>query len=270
MQRFLRHALDLNNLRKAIGFGVFWRAIKSNLRLQILDSPQNLLAPTTDRLKILVLSPHPDDDVFACGGSLAKHARAGDKITIVYLCDGSKGTPEGIRDSSLVVKRKREAEEAARILDIEEVIFWGYKDGRLEANRISIKAASSLLKEIKPDIVYLPSFLDNHPDHRTSGEIFYRSVLQLEKDDYDRWPLVLMYEQWTPLFPNRLIDISDMIETKKQAVLAHQSQLKSRAYDQAILALNKYRAEMNGIKGYAEAFFACRVEIFKKLFELLR
>lgn len=270
MKKFIEYALNLNRLYKMFGFEALWQAAKSDLRLQILENPESLLPPTTDRISVLVLSPHPDDDVFACAGTLIKHSKAGAKTTVLYLSDGSKGTRESIRDSSLVVKRKREAESSAKIIGVGEVVFWGYKDSRLEANRTSVKAFTSLFREIKPDIVYLPSLLDGRPDHKATNDILYKSILELEKIQ-GKFPfLIIMYESWTPLFLNRLINISDVAEIKKQAMRCHESQLKSRAYDKAMMALNQYRAEANGLKGFGEAFFASSIEVYKKLYTLLK
>ncbi|MCL5794937.1 MAG: PIG-L family deacetylase [Patescibacteria group bacterium] len=265
MKKLLQQALSLNNLRKVIGLEIFWSAIKSNLNLQILDNPQSLLPPSHFHRKILFLSPHPDDDVFACGGTIYKHTKAGDKVTVLYLCDGSKGNLKGIRDSSLISKRKKEAQASAEIIGIEELIFWSYKDGKLESNSIALKGLKTLIDELKPEIIYVPSFLDNHPDHRATAEILYRVL----KNNTDLKTLIAMYELWTPFFPNRLIDISNVINIKKEAINAHITQLKSRGYEKVVLALNQYRAEINNIKGYAEAFFVSNPAIFKKLFEII-
>lgn len=269
IKKLFNQALGLNLLRKSLGRDLFYQAAKEDLRLKISDQPQDFLPPRQGHAKIMVLSPHPDDDVFGMGGTIAKHTKAGDEVSVLYFCDGSKGTPEGIRDSSLIGKRKNEAERAAKILGVKELIFWGYKDGSLGANATSTKALKSLILENKPDIVYLPSISDNHPDHLATNKIFYEVLASFSPDTLYKFPLVAMYELWTPLFPNRLININSVIEIKEKAISNHQTQLRSRNYSEAILSLNKYRAEMNGIKGYAEAFSVISSAIYKKLFELV-
>ncbi len=269
MKEILNKALSLNTLRKFVGNEIFFRAAKSNLKLAILDNPQNLLPPTTDKTKILALSPHPDDDVFSYGGTLAKHAKNGDDITIIYLCDGSKGTPEGIRDSSLATKRKKEAQEAAEKISVKELIFWGYKDDKLLANQTSIKAMISIILELKPDIIYVPSFLDDHPDHKQTNNILNFSFKNILAQNKNYNPLVLMSEVWSPILPNRIIDITNVIDVKKEAIKCHATQLKSRNYEKAMISLNQYRAQINGIDGYAEAFFALNARLYSKLFELI-
>mgnify|MGYP001230947510 CR=1 FL=1 len=146
-------------------------------------------------------------------------------------------------------------------MGIQKQIFFGYHDGKLAAGNSVIRALSDLIKEVKPDIIFVPSFLDNHPDHRVVNEILI-NVLSQEKFDGEIWA----YEIWTPLLPNRIINITDNIEAKKQAMAAHISQLKSRGYDKAILGLNQYRAEINNFSGFGEAYFAAKFEVYQKLY----
>jgi LmbE family N-acetylglucosaminyl deacetylase len=267
MKKLLKYALDLNNLRKTLGFNVLTNAMKSELRLQTLNNPSDLLPTSTDHANILVLSPHPDDDIFAIGGILHKFKKNGDNITILYFCDGSKGTPEGIRDSSLITKRKKESKDAEKVLGISNLIFWGYKDGQLALSRTSMKALYDLILETKPNIIFLPSLIDDHPDHRAACEIFYYAFFKYPEKSFNFPVLIAEYELWTPIFPNRVIDISDAINIKKEAILCHKTQLKSRSYDKAVISLNSFRAAINNMNGYAEAIFISNPSIYKKIFE---
>ena len=75
------------------------------------------------------------------------------------------------------------------------------------------------------------------------------------------------YEIWTPIFANRVVDISLYIKTKEEAIKVYASQLESRRYDKAFLGLSQYRAEIRNIHGYAEGFFASSFKIYKELYE---
>lgn len=272
MKRWLKQGLSLITLKKAIGFGNFYAATKFDLHLK---------EEKLDYKNALVLSPHPDDDCFALGGTIKKLTTAGTKVTVVYFCDGSGGVPEGRqpeeelgfspkRDESLIARRKSESEKAAKILGINESVFWGYPDGKLASGTSVIRALQDLLERVQPDIIFLPSFLDNHSDHRVTNEIFINACLAGRKTaskiiDIEKIP-IWAYEIWTPIFVNRLVDISLYIKTKQEAILAHQSQLETRGYDKAIIGLNQYRAEINRISGFAEAFFATPFEIYRELY----
>ncbi len=265
MKRLLKTGLSLVALRKALGFSSFFAATKFDLHLS---------QPKLEFKNALVLSPHPDDDAFGLGGTIKKMTTAGTKVTVAYFCDGSGGVPEGRgageelgvlprKDESLISRRKTETEMASKILGINELVFWGYPDGKLASGTSVIRALQDLIKRIKPDIIFLPSFLDNHGDHRVVNEIFinaYQNLQEVQKAE------IWAYEIWTPILVNRLVDITLYIKTKREAILAHESQIRSRGYDKAILGLNQYRAEINKISGYAEAFFAVPFDLYLKLY----
>lgn len=272
MRRWLKQGLSLITLQKAVGFGNFYAATKFDLHLKVVKP---------DFKNALVLAPHPDDDCFAIGGTIKKMTTAGAKVTVAYFCDGAGGVPEGRpageelgmpprRDEKLIQKRKAEAERAAQILGVSDLIFWGYPDGKLASGTSAVLALRDLLEKVKPDIIFLPSFLDNHGDHRVANEIFINACLadrqaaakmsEIKKSE------VWAYEIWTPIYINRLVDISLYIKTKQEAICSHESQMAARGYDKAIVGLNQYRAEINKISGFAEGFFAAPFEIYLKLY----
>jgi len=264
MSIWLKRALSLNQLRKTLGFGNIFAAIKFDLSVDA--------SAKVNFKKALVLSPHPDDDCFGLGGTIKKMTTAGAEVTVVYFTDGAggaggvAGAPEesGQKyDKNLIEKRKIEAGNAAKILGIKETIFWGYKDGKLAAGHSAAQALKDLIEKIQPEIIFLPSFLDNHPDHRATNEIFINAVNALEKPEFEIWA----YEVWSPIFINRLVDITLYIKTKEEAVAAYQSQISSRRYDKAAVGLAQYRAEVNNIRGFAEGFFAAPFNLYKELYE---
>ncbi len=265
MKRWLKTALSLVTLKKTIGFGGIFAAIKFDLHLKALNK--------VDFKNVLILSPHTDDDVFGLGGTIKKLTIDGAKVTVAYLCDGAGGVPEGRpvgeelgqapkRDESLITIRKVETQKAGEILGVGEQIFFGYPDGKLASGTAAVKAVTDLISRVKPDIIFLPSFLDNHSDHRVTNEIFINAANVLQLDELPIWA----YEIWTPIFVNRLVDISLYIKTKTEAILVHQSQIKSRRYDKAVVALNQYRAEINNLSGFAEGFFAAPMKIYRELY----
>ena len=264
MRRLLKQALSLNSLRKELGLTNTFAAIKFDLHIEVLNK--------IEAERVLVLAPHPDDDVFGLGGAIKKMTSFNTQVTVAYFCDGSGGVPEGRsegeevgapskHDKGLIEIRKQEAAVSKNILGISESVFFGYPDGKLAAGTSAIKALSDLIERVKPDIIFLPSFLDNHSDHRVVNEIFLNASKGLP-EDFPIWA----YEVWTPLFANRILDISLYIKTKTEAIMAHASQLKSRRYDKAINGLNQYRAEINNIQGFAEAFFASPLKIYRELY----
>ncbi len=201
--------------------------------------------------RILVLSPHFDDDVLACGGTLYKHVLANDSVAVVYLTDGREGDPS-VADKKLVEEtRKAEARRATAILGIERLIFLDQPDSRLRPTPSLIDRLAEIVSEERPDLIYVPSFLENHIDHFEVSRILLAlaSKIRLECN-------VCAYEAWTPLLPNIVVDITEVMEKKKEAAQQYVSQLKQVDYLNAMLGLNRYRSVyvMQG-RGYAEAFF---------------
>jgi len=111
----------------------------------------------------------------------------------------------------------------------------------------------ALLQAVSPAIVYVPVFLDRHPDHRASNAVLQRAVLGTSLDFECR-----AYEVWTPLVPNRLVRIDDVLEIKLQALACHASQIAHTDFPHMIRGLNAYRASAvpDGAARFAEAFLA--------------
>lgn len=233
--------LHVNRLRKLVGFDTIFSAIKSELKLSMIE---NFSAK-----KILVLSPHPDDDIFGCGGTLALFKLAGSEITVLNLTNGKNS------------HRLDEATRACKEIDVCDIRFWDTLDGQVKATKETVSKLSELLEEIAPEIIFVPSFFDTHNDHIETAKILAKSLAQS-----DLSPEIFSYEIWQPLFANRLVKIDAIIDKKQKAIETHRSQLEDRDYLSAILGLNQYRAGMFGSGKYAEAFFACNKKLYLKLF----
>ncbi len=268
MGKLLSRAHSINTLRKALGFGKVFEAIKFDYSVQYTAK--------VDFKNALILAPHPDDESFGMGGTIKKMTTAGSTAQVAYFTDGSKGVPieslpENVgevkvkRNPALIDLRKEEAQKACQILGVKETHFWGYQDSQLAASHSAMKALSDLIERVKPDIIFLPSFLDNHPDHRAANEIFINAVSGLPRNllNFEVWA----YEVWIPIFINRLVDISLYIKTKEEAMKSYQTQLATRRYDKAIMALNQYRAEISNSPGFGEGFFASSIDLYKELYE---
>jgi LmbE family N-acetylglucosaminyl deacetylase len=217
-----------------------------------------------------------DDEVFGCGGVLAKHIRAGAHVTVVYMTDGRKGNPSlygrGLSEqkiweaeAELSARRKLEAQQAASIVGVQELLYLDFPDGGLPRSQEVVERIKKILQRVEPDRVYLPSLLDHHADHWQTNCVFRDAITHGTKTlpDFSCWG----YEIWPPLYANTVVDISDVIDTKKKAIEAFQSQLRNVDYARVVMSLNSYRSFFrNGAQGYAEAFFSCRPADYLSLF----
>jgi LmbE family N-acetylglucosaminyl deacetylase len=226
--------------------------------------------------KVLVLAPHMDDETIGCGGTLALHARRGAQITVMFLTDGRNGSSEvntmygeerEQRQKELIETRTYEARAALQRLGAARMICLDAEDGALEQCEWAAEKLRDVLVKLQPDIVYLPFYLEEHPDHRAASRVLLDAAagtsLQFQ---------CMGYEVWTPLFPNCLVRINDTVETKKQAIQEYRSQLLQSDYLHASIGLNAHRSAglIDGHGGYAEAFYAVPLPQYREQFEAFR
>lgn len=176
---------------------------------------------------ILVLAPHPDDEVFGCGGALTLHAASGAKINIVIATAGEcGGRPE---------LRLQESTRAATVLGYPPPVCWHYPDRGLVYGEKLIQEIVDYLHQHTIDLLYAPSLWENHPDHRALALAAMEACRRCEH------VILLAYEVGAALRPNFLLDISAVFTKKQQAMECFSSQLEEQAYDQHIHALNIFR-----------------------------
>ncbi len=213
-------------------------------------APLVLSAPP--RGSVLVLAPHPDDEVLGCGGALLLHRRQDDPVKIVFVTDGMAGDPDGhYAGGDYPAIRRAEAGRAADIIGAGEVTFWEYEDGRLAGADDLAERLVSLFAVEKPDVVYRPSPRESHPDHRALALAADRAL-----DRFRGRLLPFSYEVWAPVQATHIIDITPVWDLKRKAVEQYESQLRYNDYIHKILGLNAYRAIHLPSGRYAEAFEA--------------
>ena len=190
-------------------------------------------------MKVLVFSPHPDDEAIGCGGVLRRHVLQGDDVRVVFFTSGEGGGHGRAKDETLDV-RENEARRAASILGIPEPEFWREQDGSLRANRALTLRVAKTIEEFRAELIYVPSGKELHPDHRAAARLI-RAARRLVTVN----PRVLMFEVWTPLDTmDEIVDITPFMETKLAAVRAYRSQCSVLRFDEAIEGLARYRGEL--------------------------
>lgn len=190
--------------------------------------------------RVLVLAPHPDDETFGCGGTLARHTAAGDPVRVVILTDGSRGDFSGrYQTEGYCQLRRQETLRAGKILGISDLHFWPFKDRQLTSEIPKAQTMLlALLQEYKPQRIYVPSLLEFHPDHRAAAQLLI-TILHHIPDNLE----VAFYEINQPLCVNTLVDITRVLKTKKAAIEVYKTQLAEQNYDDYVLALNRFRAQ---------------------------
>jgi LmbE family N-acetylglucosaminyl deacetylase len=196
----------------------------------MMRSEEDLIPYSPGRLEgspVLVLAPHPDDEVFGCGGVIVQLLRAGSDVRLVVLTDGAaQGDPN---------TRRAEALEAAQRLGLEEPDFWGLADRSLRPDdRDLAERMRALLTDFAPQLILAPSPAEIHPDHRAVAVLVY-SLLQSttaggELHDALQSTRIATYEVSAVLRPNLLVDVSAEWETVHSAAEAYASQLDVHPY----------------------------------------
>ncbi len=207
--------------------------------------------------RVLVLSPHPDDEAIGCGGTLRKHVLDDDRVQVIFLTSGEKGG-HSIPVSKTGKVREQEAREATKILGISEVAFWRLADGELRATQVLTNRVVEYMTQYTPDIVYVPNEKEMHADHRATARLIHRAT-----KIYEGNPRILMFEVWTLLASfDEIVDITPYLETKIAAIRAYKSQCGVLRFDEACRGLARYRGELfcwpkierTGTCKYAEVF----------------
>ncbi|HLD50102.1 MAG TPA: PIG-L deacetylase family protein [bacterium] len=209
--------------------------------------------------RILVVSPHPDDESLGCGGTLRKHVVEGDEVHVIFITSGEQGGHGRSSEETLEI-REREAKEAVAILGIAHLDFWRVPDTAFRITPRLVKKLQDKIRAWRPHAVYVTHDREMHPAHRAAAQLVKRALSNGEAPASK--PDVYMFEVWTPLQAmDRIVDISEFIEIKRKAIQAHQSQCEAMDFDEALLALNRYRGEMHSWPGgdYAEIFAAMKL-----------
>lgn len=214
---------------------------------------------------VMVIAPHMDDETIGCGGAVLRHRTAGVPVTVLFLTDGSRGNAHGRCDPELPDTRKQEARRAAEVLGGLQLQFLDLPDGEVSPDHSTVSCIVDHLTAVKPAIVYLPTILDTHRDHRAGCRATSRALSCLPDTTICR-----EYEVWAPLMPNRVADISDVLETKIAALKCHESQLRSLDYVAVTRGLAMYRTMhcLHG-RGAAEAFCDFSIATHRRLLRRL-
>lgn len=224
-----------------------------------------------DELKrAMVVFAHPDDAEYGSAGTIAKLAKDGKDVVYVVVTDGSKGSSDpDISAEQLIRTRQAEQRDAARVLGVQEVEFLGYPDGMLEPTIEVRKSITACIRKHRPDLVIAQSPVRDlslgvyvqHPDHLAAAEATFAAVYPCARDRMT-FPELLaqglephaVSELWVSgtSHPDHFVDISQTLETKIDALLAHRSQVGDRVREM-IPERARTLGEPHGM-AYAEGF----------------
>jgi len=214
--------------------------------------------------RLLVLAPHPDDEVIGCGGLIALHLRERRAVRIVVVTDGAEAGTRELREE----ETRRGVAHLGEGAEIEFLRFPDRGLGDEAADRIREQ-----LLAFRPDLILVPSPHEIHPDHYALSRVFSELI---QRDPIIAADLavarVAFYEVSSTIPPNAIVDISDVAEAKYAGIAEHASQTAQRDYAAYARGLNAYRTMTlpAGTK-YAEAYHVMELQPLRTMsFSALR
>ncbi|MFD0670384.1 bacillithiol biosynthesis deacetylase BshB1 [Cohnella sp. GCM10027633] len=186
---------------------------------------------TERKLDLLVFAAHADDAEIGMGGTIAKHAQAGDRVGIVDL------TRAEMSSNGDVETRLREAAAASAALGIAVRDNLGLPDRRLAVVPEMIDLMVAAIRTYRPRLVFAPYGIDRHPDHvacsRMAEEAVFSAKLRRYLPELPAWGAdqLLFYFINDAHPPQLLVDISETQGVKMEALRAYRSQFMPAGED---------------------------------------
>jgi len=209
-----------------------WRTLRAAPAQPTLRDGSNRVA--------LVIAPHQDDETLGCGGLLLQKRQAGAPVRIVYITDGSashRGHPT-LTPAALAALRQGEARQAMHLLGVEEttLIFLGIGDGTLAHLDLPtaaevVEKIAGLLRQVRPDEIFLPLRDDGSSEHDASFVLVQRALalagLHPRLFEFPVWAAWNPLRLFRPLGTSRnvwRVDYREHAGLKRQAIGAYGSQ----------------------------------------------
>lgn len=216
--------------------------------------------------KVLVIAPHPDDEVIGCGGTIAHHTTLGDEVQVAVV---SRGAIEmyALEEEEQV---RQELADAHQILGITAVHFLDFPAPKLDTipGYQLADAIRQVIQSFHPTLIYLPHRGDIHVDHQA---VFQATLVAARP--IDRCPVrkLLCYEtlsetEWAApsgsdaFVPTVFVDITNHLELKLKAMTCYQAELKQPPHPRSLAAIESL-ARLRGATvslPAAEAFMVVR------------
>ena len=217
-------------------------------------------------MNILVVAAHPDDEVLGCGGVMARHAAAGDKVHVLFLADGV--TARESSGSDAVAQRQQQALAAAQQLGAAEPTFAGFPDNRMDTVALLdiVQVVETEIARVQPTTIYCHYGGDLNVDHRIAHQATITACRPLPAAVVNS---VYAFEtlsstEWSgseaQFSPDRFVDVDTYVDKKIAALACYRDELRPFPHPrstEAVTALGQLRGAASGL-AFAEAFKVIR------------
>ncbi|MFH1968247.1 MAG: PIG-L deacetylase family protein [bacterium] len=226
-------------------------------------------------MKILIIAPHPDDEVLGCGGTIKNYSKKGNEV---YLCIVTCAyAPDWSEE--FIKNRKKEIKASNKILGIKKTVFLDLPTVKLDTlpQKQLNDLISKTIEDVKPEIIYIPHKGDLNKDHqivfeaalvalRAKPGVFIKKIFSYEVLSETEWGEQKIKNPKDFFSPNVYVDIKDTLKHKIRAMERYQSELKKFPHPRSlkgIIVLSEKRGMEAGLEN-AEAFILIKEIINNK------
>ena len=199
-------------------------------------------------MKVLIVVAHPDDEVLGMGGTILKHSKNGDSVTIAYLTTGitsrrssdynNSSSYKLSRADSLKMKKQilelqTDAKNASKILGVKKNVFYDFPDNELDTVPLLklIKTIENLIIKEKPDRIYTSHYKDLNVDHKI---VFEATLTACRPFSFPNVKDIFTFEifsstEWTFSYdykPNYFVNIEKELESKIKAMEVYKNEIR--------------------------------------------
>jgi len=191
--------------------------------------------------RVLAVMAHPDDVDFGVAGTIAVLTDAGTEVTYCIVTDGDAGgSDRSMPRSEMAAIRRAEQTTAAKHVGVDDLVWLGYPDGRVEATLDLRRDIARVIRQVRPQVVIAQSPQRNytrvyasHPDHLATGEATLCAVYPDARNPFahpelldEGWEPWTVHEVWVPhgAVTDHTVDITDVVDRKLDALRSHVSQ----------------------------------------------
>ena len=208
---------------------------------------------------VLVVAPHPDDEVLGCGGTMARHADWGDTVHVLIM---TQADPD-LYPNDDPIALDHHIQSAHRILSVASTTHLHFPAPRLDSipGYQLANAISQHIDQVQPSLVYLPHRGDIHADHQ---RVYLAGLVATRPMNDCPVQQVLCYEtlsetEWAPpegdavFRPTVFVDIGAYLETKLKAMACYSEELKIFPHPRSLPALEALATLRGSTVGVAAA-----------------
>lgn len=213
-------------------------------------------------MSVLCVAAHPDDEVLGVGGTLARHAAAGDDVHVCILSDGVTSRYDAEDAATAEIEQRRERAERACDLLGATVNFYGFPDNSFDTAPLLdiVQTVETEIETHDPEVVYTHHYGDLNIDHELACRATVTATRPLPGSGVKR---VLAFEtlsatEWsvpepTNAFqPTTFVDVSDHLETKILALEEYEDELREPPHPRTVKTVRK-NADVWGAKSGVSA-----------------